>query len=357
MKKTILAVAIAAVSTGVVAEVQTPDSKGHVTVIGDTAVVTNGEDTWNLVKDEEGHGWTTLDGNHSITFDENGEYVHIDNHTDKVTKVNTGNWIVSNDPDGSVGQEVRPPLGQDNGVSVERDRHDGTSSTTMIKVHDELIGTIDTSVNENNGARVLDIRDANGDHVFAAGKLGDDIVYHDREGTIHETSKQEIKDNLNGKTRPESGGDRPELDIPNKDEIDWDNGKERPGRDDIKDNAREVIEQARDTYTEDMARMDSLEQDLYKQGQKMLELDDRMDQVMASSHAITNARPVLANAGEYAVGVGVGFAGSTEAIALGGAYQVNDSWSVSGTMNYATSTSHASSDFSAGVGAHYRFGN
>ena len=89
----------------------------------------------------------------------------------------------------------------------------------------------------------------------------------------------------------------------------------------------------------------------------MLELDDRMDQVMASSHAITNARPVLANAGEYAVGVGVGFAGSTEAIALGGAYQVNDSWSVSGTMNYATSTSHASSDFSAGVGAHYRFGN
>lgn len=102
-------------------------------------------------------------------------------------------------------------------------------------------------------------------------------------------------------------------------------------------------------------RIDSLEQDMVKMGNKMLDLEDRMDGVVATSHAVTNARPMVQDAGEFAMGVGIGAAGSKQALALGGAYQFNSNWSASTTVNYETAGKRSKSQLSAGAGLHYRF--
>ncbi|EEX93776.1 hypothetical protein VIOR3934_00265 [Vibrio orientalis CIP 102891 = ATCC 33934] len=102
-------------------------------------------------------------------------------------------------------------------------------------------------------------------------------------------------------------------------------------------------------------RISSLEKDMKEMGNKMLVLEDRMDGVVASSHAITNARPVLSQAGQYGVGVGVGHAGSKQAVALGGAMQFTENWSGSMSVNYETKGKVSSDQFSAGVGAQYVF--
>ncbi|WP_234496826.1 YadA-like family protein [Vibrio maritimus] len=103
------------------------------------------------------------------------------------------------------------------------------------------------------------------------------------------------------------------------------------------------------------ARIDNLESEMKAMGDNMLVLEDRMDGVVASSHAINNARPVLATAGQFGVGVGMGAAGSKKALALGGAYQFNDSWSGSMTVNYETSGKKSKSQVSAGAGVQYRW--
>ncbi|WP_192890011.1 YadA C-terminal domain-containing protein [Vibrio bathopelagicus] len=81
---------------------------------------------------------------------------------------------------------------------------------------------------------------------------------------------------------------------------------------------------------------------------------EQMDGIRASLHAVTNARPFVTN-GEFAIGAGVGFAGSKEALALGGAYGVNEQLSVSGTFHYETSGKYSSSDVAGGVGVQYNF--
>lgn len=81
---------------------------------------------------------------------------------------------------------------------------------------------------------------------------------------------------------------------------------------------------------------------------------EQMDGIRASLHAVTNARPFVTN-GEFAIGAGVGFAGSKEALALGGAYGINESLSVSGTFHYETSGKYSSSDVAGGVGLQYNF--
>ena len=88
--------------------------------------------------------------------------------------------------------------------------------------------------------------------------------------------------------------------------------------------------------------------------QKFNEHQEQMDGIRASLHAVTNARPFVTN-GEFAVGAGVGFAGSKEAIALGGAYGISEQLSVSGTFNYETSGKYSSSDVSGGVGVQFNF--
>ncbi|MGF1720708.1 YadA-like family protein [Vibrio kyushuensis] len=102
-------------------------------------------------------------------------------------------------------------------------------------------------------------------------------------------------------------------------------------------------------------RIGTLEQDMKKMGNKMLVLEDRMDGVVASAHAITNARPVLSQAGQFGMGVGVGAAGSKQAIALGGAYQISESWSGTMSVNYETKGKVSEHQLSAGVGAQYIF--
>ncbi|WP_241903892.1 YadA C-terminal domain-containing protein [Vibrio splendidus] len=103
------------------------------------------------------------------------------------------------------------------------------------------------------------------------------------------------------------------------------------------------------------SRIGSLEKDMQAMGNKILVLEDRMDGVVASSHAITNARPVLNSAGQFGMGVGMGAAGSKQAIALGGAYQITDNWSGTMSVNYETKGKVSNDQLSAGVGAQYIF--
>lgn len=83
------------------------------------------------------------------------------------------------------------------------------------------------------------------------------------------------------------------------------------------------------------------------------ETGDRFDQLGAGFQATVNARPMVTN-GQSGVGVGFGYAGSTEAIAVGVAHHFKDTgWSISGTVNHATSTSNVSSDTQAGAGVQF----
>ena len=81
---------------------------------------------------------------------------------------------------------------------------------------------------------------------------------------------------------------------------------------------------------------------------------EQMDGIRASLHAVTNARPYATN-GELAIGAGVGFAGSKEAIAIGGAYGLTDQVSLSGTFHYESSGKYSSSDVAGGVGIQFNF--
>ena len=87
---------------------------------------------------------------------------------------------------------------------------------------------------------------------------------------------------------------------------------------------------------------------------KLNKMDKKMDGVMAGTHAVTNARPMVAG-GQTAFGVGTGFAGSAQAVAVGVAHNFKDSaWSLSATTNVSTG-SGVKTQVSGGVGAHYVF--
>ena len=81
-------------------------------------------------------------------------------------------------------------------------------------------------------------------------------------------------------------------------------------------------------------------------------IDSKMDSVMASTHAINNARPFLTASGKTAIGVGMGYAGSEGAVAIGMAHSINENWSTSLTIN-ATTGSY--SEVSGGAGIQYQF--
>ncbi|MEZ9328754.1 YadA C-terminal domain-containing protein [Vibrio breoganii] len=82
------------------------------------------------------------------------------------------------------------------------------------------------------------------------------------------------------------------------------------------------------------------------------EYQDRLDGVMAGSHAVANARPMLSQEGDTAVGVGVGYAGDAGAVAIGVGHSFNEDWSASGTVNATTGDY---SEVSAGAGVQYVF--
>lgn len=81
-------------------------------------------------------------------------------------------------------------------------------------------------------------------------------------------------------------------------------------------------------------------------------LDERMDSVIANSHAIANARPYLKAAGQTALGVGVGFAGGKEAIAVGAAHAFTNQLSGSLTISAITGDH---SEVSGGAGVQLSF--
>ena len=104
----------------------------------------------------------------------------------------------------------------------------------------------------------------------------------------------------------------------------------------------------------DTQRISTLELQYEKLVGDLNDYSEQLDGVRAGMHAITNARPMV-NDGEFAIGAGVGFAGSKEAVALGGAYGVNKRFSISGTLHYESSGSYSSSDVSGGIGIQYKF--
>ncbi|MBY5945245.1 YadA C-terminal domain-containing protein [Photobacterium rosenbergii] len=107
------------------------------------------------------------------------------------------------------------------------------------------------------------------------------------------------------------------------------------------------IADLRKDFTDMSQRQDRFEDKLNK-------MDKKMDGVMAGTHAVTNARPMVAG-GQTAFGVGTGFAGSAQAVAVGVAHNFKDSaWSVSATTNVSTG-SGVKTQVSGGVGAHYVF--
>ncbi|MCJ2376885.1 YadA C-terminal domain-containing protein [Vibrio sp. ZSDZ34] len=121
---------------------------------------------------------------------------------------------------------------------------------------------------------------------------------------------------------------------------------------------RDAIESTRTSYQNDLAatndRIDNLEAAFEQQAHQLNELDERMDGVTASMHAITNARPFVQE-GEFAMGAGVGFAGSKEAVAVGGAMGLTDNLSASFTVNYESSGTYSRSQVSGGAGLQYTF--
>ncbi|MEJ6061088.1 YadA C-terminal domain-containing protein [Aliivibrio salmonicida] len=111
-------------------------------------------------------------------------------------------------------------------------------------------------------------------------------------------------------------------------------------------------------HTTDGERITTLENDFKtiaeENNRRFNEQDEKIDGVRAGLHAVANARPFVTN-GEFAIGAGVGFSGSKEALALGGAYGINEKLSVSGTFHYESSGSYSSSDVAGGVGVQYSF--
>lgn len=111
-------------------------------------------------------------------------------------------------------------------------------------------------------------------------------------------------------------------------------------------------------HVSDGERITTLENDFKtmaeENNRRFNEQDEKIDGVRAGLHAVANARPFVTN-GEFAIGAGVGFSGSKEALALGGAYGINEQLSVSGTFHYESSGSYSSSDVAGGVGVQYSF--
>ncbi|MGR6862258.1 YadA-like family protein [Aliivibrio salmonicida] len=111
-------------------------------------------------------------------------------------------------------------------------------------------------------------------------------------------------------------------------------------------------------HATDGERITSLENDFKamaeENNRRFNEQDEKIDGVRAGLHAVANARPFVTS-GEFAIGAGIGFSGSKEALALGGAYGINEQLSVSGTFHYESSGSYSSSDVAGGVGVQYSF--
>ncbi|WP_050904737.1 YadA C-terminal domain-containing protein [Vibrio campbellii] len=136
----------------------------------------------------------------------------------------------------------------------------------------------------------------------------------------------------------------------------------------VTDTLQEKVDELKVTYTGDAAKaayensqiaqasmqadIDSNSQQIEFLWDKVDELEEKMDGVVASAHAIANARPYLAGEGDTSVGAGVGFAGGSSAVAVGAAHAFTNQLSASMTLNVTTGSY---SEVSGGAGIHYQF--
>ncbi|USE03455.1 YadA C-terminal domain-containing protein [Vibrio sp. SCSIO 43133] len=197
--------------------------------------------------------------------------------------------------------------------------------------------------NETTGEEITIVNGGEGDNI---NRRIDEIVYTDGNG--HHTSAKVVDNDM----KPTPLPPQPENDIIPMPDVEK---AERDANRNATVNNQTDIARNQASIANNSARIDNLEQDMKAMGNKMLDLEDRMDGVVATSHAVTNARPMVQDAGEFAMGVGIGAAGSKQALALGGAYQFNANWSSSMTVNYETAGKRSNSQVSAGAGVQYRF--
>ncbi|WP_234496450.1 YadA C-terminal domain-containing protein [Vibrio maritimus] len=125
----------------------------------------------------------------------------------------------------------------------------------------------------------------------------------------------------------------------------------RQASDVVVSNADKISENSQQ-ISRNSVRIDNLEDALVRQGEEMRE---RYDGVKASTHAAMSARAFTSEPGEFAVGAGIGAAGSKRALAIGGAYQFNENWSGNFIGSYETAGKYTKSDLAVGVGAQYTF--
>ncbi|GAM71325.1 hypothetical protein JCM19236_1319 [Vibrio sp. JCM 19236] len=83
---------------------------------------------------------------------------------------------------------------------------------------------------------------------------------------------------------------------------------------------------------------------------RMDDLLEDMDSVMATSQAVTAARPYLSTNQTNAIGVGLGQAGSSEAISVGYAHRITENWTANANVS---GTKGNEVDVSFGLGASY----
>lgn len=225
-----------------------------------------------------------------------------------------------------------------------RELHQGKSTLIVDKEGNELVVQ-----NIGKGEYLVVNNDKSGE------ETGRDIIEVDSSGDIVKRNGEDARiDNENWEPTP-----LPPIS---------DSEQIQDNRNNIEDNKQEIEKNSRHNADQDKQigsntnriasnekKIAGLEESMKKMGNKMLQLEERMDGVVATSHAVTNARPVLSAVGEYGMGVGIGAAGSKQALAFGGAMQMTENWSASTTVNYETKGKHSKGQFSAGVGAQYKF--
>ncbi|MCK6262298.1 YadA-like family protein [Vibrio sp. ZSDE26] len=87
--------------------------------------------------------------------------------------------------------------------------------------------------------------------------------------------------------------------------------------------------------------------DLYSQVDR---LDEKMDGVMASTQAVTAARPYMGANQTNAIGVGLGHAGDAQSMAIGYGHRMNENWTANANVSITTASD---TDVSVGAGVGY----
>ncbi|MCG9629495.1 YadA C-terminal domain-containing protein [Vibrio sp. Isolate30] len=120
----------------------------------------------------------------------------------------------------------------------------------------------------------------------------------------------------------------------------------------LEERGEEAYGSIKELYAQGASAMASIENDVQTLFGEIDRLDEKMDSVMAGVHAVNNARPYLSGEGQTAIGVGVGYAGESGAVALGAAHSFTENWSASATLNVTTGSY---SEVSGGAGVQYVF--